>query len=75
MSSLSLFLYSTFTGGVKGEGSSLLRGVVGKGDTLADVALKTGDSSFQQLLLLVGDRRQDVNGLLGSVGLEILRSA
>lgn len=38
-------------------------------NTLLDVALKTGDASCEELLLLLGDTVQDVDGLLGTVGL------
>lgn len=49
---------------------SLLRWVVGEGDSLLDVPLQARDSRIQQGLLLGGNVRQDIGGLLGSVGLQ-----
>lgn len=43
---------------------------MGKVDSLLDVALEAGDGSLQKLLLLVGDVADDVDSLLGTVGLE-----
>ena len=51
------------------RGKSLLRGVVGKGNALLDVALESLDGSVQQGLLLVRDIAEDVDRLLGTVGL------
>lgn len=48
----------------------LLRGVVGKFDTLLDVALEALDSLGQETLLLLGNALQGVDGLFGTVGLE-----
>jgi hypothetical protein len=48
----------------------LLRGVVGKFDTLLDVALEALDSLGQETLLLLGDALQGVDGLFGTVGLQ-----
>lgn len=45
-------------------------GAVGKVDSLLDVALEAGNGSLQQLLLLVGNVAEDVDGLLGTVGLK-----
>jgi len=42
---------------------------VGEGDTLVDVALEALDGLGQELLLLLRDVTQGVDGLLGSVGL------
>lgn len=53
----------------RGSESLLLRRLVGKGDTLLDVALQALDGGFQQRLLLGGEVSEDVDGLLGSVGL------
>lgn len=50
-------------------GYSLLGRVVGKVDTLLDVALQALNRSLEQNLLLVGDVAQNVDGLLGAVGL------
>lgn len=52
-----------------GNESLLLGWLVGKGDTLLDVALQALDGGLQQRLLLGGDVPEDVDGLLGSVGL------
>ena len=62
----------TFQGGKRG--CLLLRGVVGKGDTLLDVALEALDSSLQESLLLVSDIAKDVDGLLGTVRLHTIVS-
>jgi hypothetical protein len=51
-------------------GYSLLGRVVGKVDALLDVALETRNRGLEQLLLLVGDVAEDVDGLLGAVGLD-----
>jgi hypothetical protein len=50
-------------------GHLLLRRVVGKGDTLLDVALEAIDSRGEQLLLLVRNIGEDIDGLLCTVGL------
>lgn len=55
--------------GGKREGSSLLRRRLGELDTLLDVLLEADNGRLQQLLLLVGDGGQRVNGPLGTVGL------
>ena len=44
-------------------------GVLGKFDTLLDVALETLDAGLEELLLLVGDTIKNVDGLLDTVGL------
>jgi hypothetical protein len=60
-------------GGLKGV---LLWGrVLDELNTLLDVALKTSDASLQELLLLLGDATEDVDGLLGTVGLYIALAA
>ena len=51
------------------KGKSLLRRRVGEGDALLDVALEAVDGLGQELLLLLRDVTQGVDGLLGSVGL------
>jgi hypothetical protein len=48
---------------------SLLGRVVGKSNALLDVALEILDGLFQELLLLRGDALQNVDGLLGTIGL------
>ncbi len=48
----------------------MLWGLVGKGDALLDVALQALDSGLQQRLLLGSQVSEDVNCLLGSVGLQ-----
>jgi hypothetical protein len=45
---------------------------VGKVEALLDLALHALDGSLVQCLLLLGDVAEDVDGLLGTVGLEIL---
>ena len=45
---------------------------MGKVDALLDVALKALDRSREQSLLLLGDVGEDVDGLLGAVGLRTL---
>ena len=58
--------------GLRGRGGGgllFLRGV-DEGDSLLNVSLQAGDGSFQQGLLLVGDISDDVDSLLGTVGLE-----
>lgn len=55
--------------GVGGGMNSLLGRVVGKSNALLDVALEILDGLFQELLLLRGDALQNVDGLLGTVGL------
>lgn len=49
----------------------LLGRVVDEVDALLDVALEAFNRLLQQLLLLVGDVAEDVDGLLGAVGLEV----
>jgi hypothetical protein len=49
----------------------LLGGVMGKLDTLLDVALEALDSLGQETLLLLGNALQGVDGLLGTVGAEL----
>lgn len=44
-------------------------GVLDKLNTLLDVTLETGNTGGEQLLLLVGDTVEDVDGLLGTIGL------
>lgn len=46
-----------------------MRRSVGEGDALVDVALQAFDGLGQELLLLLRDITQGVDGLLGSVGL------
>lgn len=48
---------------------SLLGRVVGELDALLDVALEALDGRLEQRLLLVGEVAEDVDGLLGTVGL------
>lgn len=43
---------------------------MGKSNALLDVALEALDSSVKQSLLLGGDVPKDVDGLLGTVGLQ-----
>ena len=43
---------------------------MGKVDALLDVALEARNRGLEQLLLLVGDVAEDVDGLLGAVGLD-----
>jgi hypothetical protein len=50
-------------------GYSLLGRVVGKVDALLDVALQARDRLLEQRLLLVGEVAEDVDCLLGAVGL------
>jgi len=57
-----------FLGG-EGRRQSLLGRVEGELDALLDVALQALDTSLQQLLFLVGDIAEDVDCLLGTVGL------
>jgi hypothetical protein len=47
---------------------------VGKVDALLDVALQARNRRVEQLLLLLGDVAEDVDGLLGAVGLEVCQS-
>jgi hypothetical protein len=47
---------------------------VGKVDALLDVALQARNRRLEQLLLLLGDVAEDVDGLLGAVGLEACQS-
>ena len=56
------------TGGGFG-GKSLLRGVVSEFDTLLDIVLEASDGFLQQSLLLGVNVTEDVDGLLGTVGL------
>ena len=42
---------------------------MGKVDALLNVALQARDRRLEQLLLLLGDVAEDVDGLLGAVGL------
>lgn len=52
------------------EGEVLLWwGVLGELDTLLNVTLKTLDASLEELLLLICDTVQDVDGLLNTVRL------
>lgn len=53
------------------KGYLLLRGVVGKVNTLLDVALKALDGSLEESLLLLSDVAEDVDSLLSTVGLWI----
>ena len=53
----------------KSKGYLLLRGVVGKVNTLLDVALEALDGSLEESLLLLGDVAEDVDSLLSTVGL------
>jgi len=55
-------------------GNLLLRGVVSERNTLLDVALQALDSGLQECLLLVGDIGEDIDGLLGTVGLIVVSS-
>jgi hypothetical protein len=55
----------------KSKGYLLLRGVVGKVNTLLDVALEALDGSLEESLLLLGDVAEDVDSLLSTVGLWI----
>jgi hypothetical protein len=48
---------------------------VGEGDALFDVALEALDGLGQELLLLLRDVAQGVDGLLGTIGLETSQSA
>lgn len=52
-----------------GEQSLLCGRLVGENDTLGDVVLQATDGLLQQLLLLLGNVAEDINGLLGTVGL------
>ena len=49
-----------------------MRRSVGEGDALFDVALEALDGLGQELLLLLRDVTQGVDGLLGSVGLGLV---
>jgi hypothetical protein len=49
--------------------SLLLGCLVGKGDTLLDVALQALDGGLQQRLLLSSEVSEDIDCLLGAVGL------
>ena len=50
---------------------SLFRGLAGERDTLLDVALQASDGFLQKLLLLGIKITEDVNSLLGTVGLRM----
>ena len=43
--------------------------LVGEHNTLLDVVLQASDGLLQKLLLLVGDVAENIDGLLGTVGL------
>lgn len=51
------------------QGVLLWWGVLDKLNTLLNVTLEAGNTGGEQLLLLVGDTVEDVDGLLGTVGL------
>lgn len=51
------------------EGNSLLWGVLSELNTLLNVALQSSDASGEELFLTGGDTVEDVDGLLGTVGL------
>lgn len=54
-------------------GQSLLRRLVGERHAFLDVVLQPGDGLLQQLLLLVGDVGENIDGFLGTVGLTHVR--
>lgn len=60
---------------VRMEVGLLLGRVVGKVDTLGDVALEALDGLCQERLLLLGDALQGVSGLLSAVGLCTISNA
>lgn len=47
-----------------------MRGGVGKGDTLLDVALEALNSGLEEGLLLFGDVAKDIDGPLSTIGLK-----
>lgn len=57
------------SGTTKGRGCLLLGRVLDKVDALLNVALETANTRLQQLLLLLGDVANGVDGLFRTVGL------
>lgn len=47
---------------------------MGERDTLLNIALQALDSGIKKRLLLVGDVGKDVNGLLGTIRLDVVSS-
>lgn len=54
---------------VHGQEVNLLWGVLGELDTLLNVALESSDASIEEFLLTLGHTIEDVDSLLGTVGL------
>lgn len=54
----------------KWKGGESLRAGVGEGDTLLDVALESLKSLSKEFLLLLSNVTKDIDGLLGTVGLD-----
>jgi len=62
-------VYTSMHAVIHGQRESLLWGVLGEINTLLNVALKSINTSLDELLLTLGHAVKDVNGLLGTVRL------